>query len=267
MDGILQFGPLMIATDRALAVALLWGFVALGGIIAARTHSNAGRTSWLALLVGILAARVGFVTANYSAFMAEPLTVFAFWQGGFSPWLGVAAAAFVVLVKLGRTRPGIALLGTLGALALIYGGTAMLLAPEPRPLPSNLSLRNLDGSWTNIDDARGQPMVINLWATWCPPCRREMPMVIDVAASSTVPVLLANQGETVEQVRAYLAREGLADDAILLDPRGSLGAATGSAALPTTLFIDGAGQIRKVHAGEISRAALTAAIRDLERNP
>lgn len=90
-------------------------------------------------------------------------------------------------------------------------------------------------------------------------------MMIDVAAGSDIPILLVNQGEDVSRVRDYLAREGLADASIRLDPLGALGEAIGTRAMPTTLFIDADGRIRRTHTGEISRAALLAALRDLER--
>jgi hypothetical protein len=143
------------------------------------------------------------------------------WQGGFSWLVGVAAAALVIVVALGRARAGLALLAALAGLASINGAATVLLAPEPKALPSGLALATLDGRSVDLAAARGQPMVINLWATWCPPCRREMPMLIDVAATSTVPVLLANQGETAAQIRTFLQRQGLPADAIRLDPAGS----------------------------------------------
>ena len=267
MDGVLQLGPLMLATDRAIAVALLWAFVAIGGAIAHRSDRRAARTAWLAVFAGIAAARVGFIAANFSAFREEPWSTLFLWQGGFSWLLGVSAAALVIVVALGRSLAGVALLTTLAGLASINGAATVLLAPEPKALATGLALATLDGRSIDLDAARGQPMVINLWATWCPPCRREMPMLIDVAATSTVPVLVANQGETAAQIRTYLKREDLPADAIRLDPAGSLASATGSSALPTTLFIDAAGRVRNTHSGEISRAALTAAIRELERNP
>ncbi len=267
MDGVLQLGPLMLATDRAIAVALLWAFVAIGGMLAHRYDIRAAKTAWLALVSGIVAARVGFIASNFSAFRDDPWSMLYLWQGGFSWWLGVATAALVIVVTLGRSRAGLALLGTTAALAGVNGAATLLLAADPRPLPAGIALSTLDGVSTSLDAERGQPMVINLWATWCPPCRREMPMLIDVAAGSTVPLLLANQGENAARIRAYLRQENLPEQAIRLDAGGALAAATGSSALPTTLFIDGAGRIRKTHAGEISRAALTAAIRDLERNP
>lgn len=267
MDGVLQLGPVVLATDRAVAVALLWTFLAIGGTVARRYDGRAAKTAWIALTAGIVAARIGFVASNFSAFREDPWSMLFLWQGGFSGWLGVAVAGLVILVTLGRTRAGLALLGAAAALAGVNGAAALLLAAEPRPLPSGLALSRLDGAPVDLDAERGQPMVINLWATWCPPCRREMPMLIDVAAASRVPVLLANQGENAARVRAYLEREGLPGSAIRLDPGGVLAAATESPALPTTLFVDGAGRIRRTHSGEISRAALSAAIRDLERNP
>lgn len=91
-------------------------------------------------------------------------------------------------------------------------------------------------------------------------------MLIDVASQSDVHVLLVNQRETPHTVSTFLKRENLPGSAVVLDPVGALGEAVGVQALPTTLFVDAAGQIRSTHAGEISRAALTAAIRDLERN-
>ena len=266
MDGVLQIGPVVIPTARALALALFWAFVAIGAAVAVRTESNASRISWIALLVGLVAARLGYVAANFGAFMIEPASIVAFWQGGFLAWPGIAAAAAVIAMSLGRSRAGVAMLATLGVLTAIHVATYTLLAPEARPMPPRIALADLNGRWTELDHAEGEPRVINLWATWCPPCRREMPMVMDVAKQSTVPVLLANQGESVGQIRAYLAQEGLSDDGILTDPAGLMGEATGSPALPTTLFVDRDGNVARIHTGEISRAALTAAIRDLERN-
>ena len=92
-------------------------------------------------------------------------------------------------------------------------------------------------------------------------------MLIDVARNSEIPVLLVNQAENTATIRAFLAAEGLAGGPVLTDPEGLLGQAIASPALPTTLFVDAAGNIVDLHAGEISRAALTAAIRDLQRNP
>jgi thiol-disulfide isomerase/thioredoxin len=119
----------------------------------------------------------------------------------------------------------------------------------------------------HLDAMRGEPFVLNLWATWCPPCQREMPMMADVAARSPIPVFFINQGEDAPKIRAFLNDRRLTEATVLVDTRGALGSALQAPALPTTLFVDATGQVRVRHSGEISRAALTATIRNLERNP
>ncbi|EQB11605.1 hypothetical protein L288_03150 [Sphingobium quisquiliarum P25] len=263
MDGVIQIGPLAMATDRLIAIAVIWAFLAIAGVIAARLDSAAMRAGWMALLAGLLAARIGFILGNLDAFTAEPWTMFAIWQGGFSVWVGAAAAVVVIGGMLRRKPAGLAMIATVAGLFAFHLAAATLIAPDVRPMP-RLTVTDLKGRSLELG-MPGRPMVINLWATWCPPCRREMPMLIDVAQSSKVPVLLVNQGEDATAIRAFLAKQGLADGAILTDPGGGLGQAVASAALPTTLFVNEAGEIAGLHVGEISRAALTAGMRDLQR--
>ena len=264
MDGVISLGPLMIATDRALALAAIWGFLGLGALVGARTGSRAGRAASVAVLAGIIAARAGFIIQNRDAFMVEPWSMVAIWQGGFAPLAGVAAAGGVVAIMLGRQGASGLMLAGLAAITLAHAGVAAAIAPEPRPFPAPLAVRAMSGETLDLDRLRGRPFVINLWATWCPPCRREMPMVIEVAAGAGIPVLLVNQGEDAARVRAYLAAQRLSADPVVLDPGQRIAAATGAAALPTTLFVDGDGRVVRRHAGEISRATLSAAIRELK---
>lgn len=265
MEGVLQLGPLMIAADRMIAVALLWAFISVGAFIAARTESRAGRVAWIAAAAGIVAARIGYVAENASAFAIEPWTVLTLWQGGFSLWPGIAAAVLVIVIMLGRQRATAGLLATVAVLAAVQLAATALLAPQPRPFPSAPVLVDMAQRPAPLESLRGRPFVINLWATWCPPCRREMPMMIEVADGSDIPILLVNQGEDVSRVQDYLAQEGLADASIRLDPPGALGEAIGTRAMPTTLFIDAEGRILRTHTGEISRAALLSGLRDLRR--
>jgi hypothetical protein len=94
-----------------------------------------------------------------------------------------------------------------------------------------------------------------------------MPMLAQVgAANPDVPVLLINQGEDAQRVRAFLREEGLASSNILRDAHGVVGQALGSSALPTTAFVSADGVVIELHVGEISRAALMASISDLRRS-
>lgn len=255
----------MIATDRASAVVAIWAFLTIAALVAARTGSNAGRAGWIAVAIGVVAARLGYVLENLSAFLVEPWTAIAMWQGGFSAWVGVAAAALTLLVQMGRRKATALMLGALGGLSLTHAAVSAAITPKPRQLPEGLRLTSLAGKPVELDAMRGHGFVLNLWATWCPPCRREMPMVIDVAVTSSVPVLLVNQGERSDQVNAFLSTNDMRGDAILLDAVQRVAGATGARAYPTTIFVNAEGEIVRVHAGEISRAALTSGIRELER--
>ncbi|MBN0545244.1 TlpA family protein disulfide reductase, partial [Pseudomonas aeruginosa] len=104
------------------------------------------------------------------------------------------------------------LLGSLG-LGIYERGTRL---PE-------LSLRNAAGESVQLADFRGRPLVINLWASWCPPCRREMPVLQQAQAENPdVVFLFANQGESAETVRHFLQGENLRLDNLLFDNCGQL---------------------------------------------
>lgn len=259
----LSLGPVVMATERLLALLLITAFLLFASWLVRRTGS-AERTGLLATAFGLLAARAGFVVANWESFRQDPWSVLAFWQGGFSLSAGVTAAVATILV-LSWTKWRVAALqvGAIAALTSLHLGSERLMALPARPLPRTITLVSLDGRAVPTGSLQGKPAVINLWATWCPPCRREMPMLIEESARSPVPILLVNQGEDEKTVRDFLRSEGLANERVFLNPTGSLGASSGSPALPTTLFVDAAGQIRATHVGEISRAALAQSRRQL----
>jgi thiol-disulfide isomerase/thioredoxin len=103
----------------------------------------------------------------------------------------------------------------------------------------------------------GKPAVVNLWASWCGPCRVEMPTL--AAAQQRVPDVMfvfVNQGESAATVTTYLQRSGLPLTQVWLDPASQLGPATGSRGLPTTLFFDAKGQRVGAHFGILNAAAL-----------
>ncbi|MHA5871143.1 TlpA family protein disulfide reductase, partial [Pseudomonas aeruginosa] len=120
-----------------------------------------------------------------------------------------------------------------------------------------LSLRNAAGESVQLADFRGRPLVINLWASWCPPCRREMPVLQQAQAENPdVVFLFANQGESAETVRHFLQGENLRLDNLLFDNGGQLGQQVGSVALPTTVFYTAEGRLLGSHLGELSRGSL-----------
>lgn len=262
---MISLGPLALALERLIAVLGVIAFMAAASWIARRHGPDSGKAAWRAVIVGLVAARLGFVVQNWPAFLAEPLSVLYAWQGGFSPLAGLAAGAVVLVLFLRRSpalmRTGIAFAGSA---AVSLAATALFHASVQRPWPNGLVLHSLAGQPAPLDDLKGRAHVINLWATWCPPCQREMPMLTEEAARSAVPVLLVNQGEEAAKVTAWMERQGLTSAHIFLDCDQGAAAAAGSAGFPTTLFVDSKGVIRQLHAGEISRAGLLAGLRKLD---
>ena len=89
-------------------------------------------------------------------------------------------------------------------------------------------------------------------------------MLAEVAAKSDVPVLLANQGENRQAVADYLFASGISPRSVVLDTQMGLMEVAGNGVLPTTIFVDASGEIVATHVGEISRAALSDKLQQLQ---
>ncbi len=262
--GALTLGPLVLSLDRAYAAL---GFLVL--VVAAEVWARRGRPevanwAWATAMVVFVGARVGFVLTNLQDYAAAPWTALAVWQGGFAPWWGVAAGVATSAWST-RRHPAVRRAApALGLAALLsWWLPTGLLSPAPGDLgvtmPS-LTLPALDGAAVDLA-ALGRPTIVNVWATWCPPCRREMPLLIAAARETPdVRVLLVNQRETTETIRAFLEAQGLPEDGVLLDRTGAVGSQLDVAGLPTTVAFDAEGRLVDVHVGEISAAALRGLI-------
>jgi len=156
------------------------------------------------------------------------------------------------------------LVGLAIALAWIALPGALRFGRDPTPAALDaLPIAMLNGGTTGlVGRAAGRPLVVNLWATWCPPCRHEMPLLADAQRRRPdVAFAFANQGEDAATAQRYLADSGLALDHVLLDPGRAIGAATGSRALPVTLFYAADGRLVETHVGALTAGSLEAALR------
>ncbi len=127
------------------------------------------------------------------------------------------------------------------------GGLSKLLVhAAPRPLPEGIAFADAEGQPLRFDAFRGRALVVNFWATWCPPCVAEMPSLDRahaVLAGDGIEVLaLSSDRGGRAQVEPFYQRTGLRHLAILLDPRGAAGRALSIRGLPTTLVLDRAGR-------------------------
>ena len=133
-------------------------------------------------------------------------------------------------------------------------GTAPLVDGGLPTLP----LACLTGGPAFVDVAtvgRGQPVLVNLWASWCPPCREELPVLAEVARQTEGEVVflgVQHQDAAGEWPEIY-AESGV-DFPSVSDPDGSVLAAAGAAGMPTTLVLDADGVVVARHVGPLDDA-------------
>lgn len=135
----------------------------------------------------------------------------------------------------------------LGGLLLL--GLVVLLQTQQReragfPAPG-FRLPTLDGQTIVLSDYRGKVVFLNFWATWCPPCREEMPSMQRLHqrfAQRPFVMIAVNEDTSAEPVRRFLSELGLTF-AVALDPQGTLPARYGVTGYPETFLIDHAGLV------------------------
>jgi thiol-disulfide isomerase/thioredoxin len=252
----LPLNPLLMLAGWWMASLLAQRLAGASRLFAAKAFTRAG-------LVGLLAARVSFVVQAFDAYAASPASVLDLRDGGWSPWVGLAASLGVLawfgLRRATLRKPLVA--GAIAGLALWSGLSAVLGVHDGPALPA-LTLQRLDGTPIVLSpslskEVAGSPTVINLWATWCPPCQAEMPLLASAQQREKgVRFVFVNQGESAAVVQRWLSQQPYVLGNVLLDTRMQVGAAVGSAGMPTTLFYDASGRLVERHVGPLSAASL-----------
>lgn len=259
MTQTLSIGPLMV--PYTLVLALLAWFLAfsVGKRLGRRAGVDVEPLLLRIFLTGAVAARLAFVVQFHDAYLKAPLDIIDIRDGGWTPLAGLAAAAAYALVA--GTRRGVLRLpvaSAIGTAAAVWmlGTTVMGALDNAARIPA-LAMVATDGRSVNLMDFKGKPTVVNLWATWCPPCRREMPVLQQAQAERVdVNFVFLNQGESADKVRSWLAAHNLPLRNVLLDTRGEAGILLGQRGLPTTLFYDARGRLIDTRVGELSHATL-----------
>ncbi len=136
-------------------------------------------------------------------------------------------------------------------------GVIRRLVPDPSAAPRisgvapDFEFNAPDGTTKKLSDYRGKTVVINFWATWCQPCKQEMPALEHVAASSDAVFLAVDLMEDGGRVRPFMDSLGLAHLTPLLDTDGSVTRAYSVLELPQTFFVDPHGVIQHIEHGEV----------------
>ena len=146
--------------------------------------------------------------------------------------------------------------------------------PAPRQRTEGVGIGNIAPDFTlgsnrasrvSLSDLRGKIVILNFWASWCPPCQREVPdlqAVHDEYGPQGVVVLAVNQGEKLEDVGRFANNNGI-HFAVWLDEDEWAGSIYGVRSIPTTYFIDREGVIRAVQFGTMTREQIVGQLKKI----
>lgn len=161
-------------------------------------------------------------------------------------------------------------------LAAFAGVVAVLgagLGQRPRELPSALvgraappfRLPRLRGTQAPLDSAEllGRTWMLNVWASWCAPCREEHPLLVQLARESAVRLVGLNHKDDPRAAEEWLLRLGDPYSASVLDRDGRVGIDYGVYGVPETFVIDRAGVVQLRHAGSLTTAVWREQVRPL----
>ena len=154
-----------------------------------------------------------------------------------------------------RQATPLARLGLIVVAALVAAGCGGS-SPSASSNAASVQFSAADGSPTSLQQMKGTPLVVNMWATWCKPCVKEMPAFDDVAAGTTdVRILGVNVADSAEDAAAFAQDLGVHYEQFT-DPTGELSDAFSVSGLPATAFIDASGKVVEVHSGAMTAAEL-----------
>lgn len=291
MPPVLELGGLLISTARlALLVSAVIGVFATGWL--ARRVGLEGlrldRTSEHGFIAGVICARIVFVLQHWTVYWAHPLSVLYLWQPGYTLWAGIAGGGAYILAaawrhkdRSRRLRLRVLAQGVMPAIALylLVIATLGMWAPpgvvQSGDKAPQIFLTDLQGHPVSLATLRGRPVVLNIWASWCIPCRKEIPLLsqtFERLQAKDLMIIGVDLAEPAQTVRRFL-RVVPASYPIWIDPPGStpetspsrdLFRQVGGVAVPTTLFIDRQGVIRSVYVGQLTLATLETAVAKLQ---
>lgn len=258
----ISLGPVGLSVLQLLMLLGVGVALLVGALVGRRRRVVVSDSLFTLLLVAAAVARLVFVIRYHESYDGL-LAMVDIRDGGFDITAGVVAGLLWLSWRSWRSnelrRP---LAAAVLSAVLVWGvlsSMLLLIDSQARPLP-DLELATMDQGSANLrslqaDHAR--PMVVNLWATWCPPCRREMPVLAEAQAEhQSIEFVFVNVGEQQGTIRDFLDTQELTLSNILLDRGNRLGAMTGAHVLPTTLFYNADGLLVDSHTGELSRATL-----------
>lgn len=126
-------------------------------------------------------------------------------------------------------------------------------------------VKDLNGRTLSLASLKGKVVIVDFWATWCPPCRLEIPTLNELQArygERGLEIIAISLDETADEIRAFMKQTPL-NYTVVHGDEAIMAQFGGIAALPTTFFLDRRGSIRQQHVGLMSREAMERVVRQL----
>jgi thiol-disulfide isomerase/thioredoxin len=153
-------------------------------------------------------------------------------------------------------------------LYLVFISFAVVSAQRVGDTLPDFQLTDIEGNVITPADFAGKPLLLNFWATWCPPCQEELPLFQDARdAIPELEVFLINTGESLEQAKDYLESSNLTlrsgvntdagEDTLEVTKRFRV------RGMPTTFFVNSDGTIASIYVGQISEATLAERLAEI----
>lgn len=267
----IHLGPFMLPWTLTILMVAILVSVIVGKLtyryfgLDASQWSTFKDSIWSGILLGLLCARIGFVLLNLEVYLDHPIEIIKIQDKGLNLYLGLIAAFLWIIWKNRFLNKSfvILLLIIFSLLSVSAHYTHQQIQLRYQQFP-DVQLLNLQQQPIKLTKYLGKPTVLNLWASWCPPCRREMP-VLDKAQKNNpnIQFVFINQNEDAKTVQHYLQQHGLHLDQVLLDADSLTAQKIGMFGLPSTLFFNAQGQLVDTHMGEITHAALHQKIQNI----
>ena len=270
---ILSLGPLSLPFWSILAVAAyLSGSLALRiAISSLETRRDVADKISTALFLGFLIWKLAPLVSETKMVLNRPLYLLYASGGRGAVLLGaVLALLYFVVASRGWWRQSDRLMRFRGAgvfavvAAFLFAGGAVVVGIERSGGIStevDFTLFDLDGEEGSLAEYRGRRVIVNFWATWCPPCRAEVPLLARYAESATSadPLLIsvnqtASEGSR-DELRKFVEANGL-HYRVFLDPDNSVFHQFGVRGIPTTLVVEPDGLISERRVGVVTGAWL-----------
>ncbi|HMO57932.1 MAG TPA: TlpA disulfide reductase family protein [Roseiflexaceae bacterium] len=169
----------------------------------------------------------------------------------------LAGLGWIVMTRVPPEQPAV-----LGEVRMPPAAEAAPRENHPAP---DFTLEDLNGTPVSLSALRGQVVLINVWATWCPPCRAEMPIIqaaYERYHDQGFTVLAVNLREDTATVAQYMQQNGLTFPA-LLDRDGHVSMVYLARAVPSSFFIDRNGTVRAVYRGAMARSVVSGTVEQL----